>query len=116
MVAVLMSTFIPHFDLPFRLDGLGHAKVVDQDTIEDVTNCVAAILHTFKGQRDEVPSFGIDDPTFELQPLDLGAIVDAVIQQEPRAAMMMTQHPDQFNQLVAEIIATVTLVQGVSNG
>jgi phage baseplate assembly protein W len=115
MVAVLMS-FVPHFDLPFRFLSTGHAATVDQDTLDDVSNCVEAIMRTLQGERNDNPSFGIPDPTFQLQPIDVGLIIEAVLQQEPRASLVMEQDPDQFNQLVADVVARVSIAQGVSNG
>lgn len=109
-----MSMSVPHFDLPFRWGRNGHAEVVEQDTLEDVANCVLAILLTFKGQRQELPDFGIDDPTFESQPIDLAALTQAILEQEPRAVVMMDQHPDEFNQLVADVAARVSTAQEVS--
>lgn len=107
-------TDTPHFDLPFRFDSSGHAAVVEQDTLEDVTNCVEAVLRTIKGQRAEAPDFGIDDPTFTDQPINLQAIVEAVLEQEPRANVLITQSPDKFDSLIADLVADVSLVQEVN--
>lgn len=97
---------IPHFDLPFRM--AGHAVVNDQDTLEDVSTCVEAIVRTHKGQRIEVPDFGIPDPTFQVQPIRLDAIVNAILDQEPRASILVEQAPDRFDSLIARIIARVS--------
>lgn len=98
---------VPHFDLPFRLSGL-HAVEVDQDSIEDITNCVEAVIRTFKGARIELPDFGIDDPTFSLQPLAVQDVVQAVLDQEPRASLLISQHPDQFNQTITDVLVRVS--------
>lgn len=97
---------IPHFDIPFRMVG-NHAAVNDQDTIEDVDACVEAILRTHTGQRLEVPTFGVPDLTFGLQPLKLGPVINAVLDQEPRASMVAEQTPDTFDSYVARITAKV---------
>jgi len=39
-----------------------------------------------------------------------------VLQQEPRASLVMDQAPDTFNQLVADVVARVSIAQGVNNG
>lgn len=109
-------SFVPHFDIPFRFLSTGHAAVVDQDTLDDVSNCVETIFRTMQGERDDNPSFGIPDPSFQLQPIDLGLLVEAVLQQEPRASLVMDQAPDTFNQLVADVVARVSIAQGVNNG
>lgn len=102
LVAILM-----HFDLPFRFLR-GHAVTVDQDSLDDITNCVEAVLRTLKGQRTELPDFGLDDPAFQLQPINLQAITNAVLAQEPRASMLLDQAPDQFNYLIAKVLAQVS--------
>lgn len=111
-MAIHMS-FVPHFDLPFRFVS-GHAAVVNQDTLADVTNCVEACLLTIIGERTELPEFGIPDPTFENQPIDLGAITDAVLAQEPRAIILLTQNPDKFDQLIADVLANVSIAPEVT--
>lgn len=111
MVAVLS---LQHFDLPFRWGPNGHGFTVDQDTIDDVSNCVEAIVRTMVGQRAELPDFGIIDPTFDPQPLNLQDIIQRVIQQEPRAALLMEQAPDRVDQLIAHVIAKVSTAQGVT--
>lgn len=98
---------IPHFDLPFRFVG-SNAAVVEQDSLEDITNCVEAVVRTIIGQRVELPDFGIPDPTFQTQPLQLQAITEAILQQEPRATIAMTQNPDRFNQLVVDVLMRVS--------
>lgn len=102
-----MAVLIPHFDYPFHFSS-GHVAVVDQDTIDDITNCVAAILSTRQGNRLEAPDFGIEDLTFELQPLSLSGIIQSVLTDEPRAALLLDQHPDLVDQLIARITASVT--------
>jgi hypothetical protein len=44
----------PHFDLPFRY-GRGREVVVQQDTVEDIRNCVEAGVRTLRGTRPWVP-------------------------------------------------------------
>ena len=114
LVAVLGS--IPHFSFPFSLDFSGHASVNDQDSSEDISDCVEAILRTSRGQRGELPDFGITDPTFELQPVALEPIIQAVLDQEPRASILMNQAPSSFNQLVANLAANVSKSERVSGG
>lgn len=87
----MAEVIIPHFDLPFRITLNHHAAVVQQDTVEDVTNCVNAILRTTRGTRYYVPLFGIDDPTFQIAPIDLVAIENQVAESEPRAHMILDQ-------------------------
>lgn len=61
-------TDFPHFDLPFRWVN-GHLAVVEQDTVDDITNQVAAVVRCPLGFRDEFPDFGWPQPEFEQVPL-----------------------------------------------
>jgi hypothetical protein len=90
---------VPHFDLPFRFGQGGHATTVEQDSEADVINCVAAIVRTTKGSREDLPDFGIDDPTFSPIPINTGSILEDVFEQEPRAHILAEQAPDAFNNL-----------------
>jgi hypothetical protein len=107
-------TDVPHFDYPFRFVTGGHAAVVEQDSAEDVLNCVTAIVKTKVGDRIESPTFGIPDPTFEAQPLDLGLISDAILTQEERASIIIDQSPDRYDQLIADVLINVSVREGVS--
>lgn len=98
---------IPHFDIPFRLAGQ-HFAVVDQDTLEDVSNCVWAVLGTQVGMRLEAPTFGREDPTFQMQPVRTDLLIQAVLENEPRAVMLMQQAPDLFDSLIADVTARVS--------
>jgi hypothetical protein len=113
VVAVL--TFVPHFDLPFRFQADGHPAVAEQDTLEDITNCVLAILLTKVGQREDLPDFGVEDLAFDLQPLPLHNLVNDIVAQEPRASVFFDQHPDLYDQMIARVTANVAAAQGVGN-
>lgn len=99
---------VPHLNLPMSFAPGGHAAVVEQNSVADVTNCVQAIVRTERGSRLYVPKFGIDDQTFRNQPLDLDLIRSQVHDTEPRAALALGQQPDQFDQIVADVLLGVT--------
>lgn len=99
---------VPHFDLPFRFDGTQHVAVVDQDTLEDVGNCVQAIVRTAIGQRQEYPDFGITDITLQTQPINQAEILDQIIEFEPRASGAISQAPDNFDSLIANVLISVS--------
>lgn len=88
-----MAVLIPHFDLPFRF-GNTSIVTVEQDSPEDVANCVEAIARTIIGERDDSPDFGIDDLTFSNQPLDTELLTAQILQQEPRATIVIREEPD----------------------
>lgn len=99
----------PHFDIPFRFVG-GSAAVVEQDTSEDIINCVEAILRTPMGYRvyDNTVEFGIDDPTFELQPVDIELMKNTVLSQEPRADVVFTEETSALDTLIENIKVEVS--------
>jgi hypothetical protein len=97
-----------HLDLPFHFNSDGHAATVEQGSIEDITNCVEATFRTVIGQRQELPDFGIPDLTFGVQPLNLQQIVDHLSEIEPRAILLMEQAPDEFDAMIARVLAKVT--------
>lgn len=100
----------PHFDLPFRLGKAG-ANVVEQDSIEDVSNCVVAILSTHPGWRDEAPTFGTVDFAMRKMPLGAEDIATYVGSQEPRAIVVVDEHRDALDFLVARVNVGVSIYQ-----
>jgi len=93
----------PHFDMPFRMTGSGSFAVVEQDSEKDVMNCIEAILRTQIGSRFYVPNFGIEDPTFEVQPIDTIGIQQQILRNEPRAATTIKQSLDIVDKLVDHV-------------
>jgi phage baseplate assembly protein W len=59
--------------------------VVEQDSIDDVTQCVRVICSTPQGSRTDDPELGVPDQTFAQGGADPDAIVDAVARSEERA-------------------------------
>lgn len=85
-----MSFDAPHFAVPFRLGGTSFAAV-EQDSDEEILQCVEAVVRTPLGSRVlDAPDFGIPDPTF--RQLGAGAsadeIVAAVEEDEPRVSAL----------------------------
>lgn len=76
---------IPHLTWPVRLDGTGLAQV-EQDSLDDIAQCVTVLLSTQVGSRDELPAYGIDDPVGGRH-IDLPSVVAAVGEWEPRAVV-----------------------------
>jgi hypothetical protein len=96
----------PHFNLPFVLGHSG-AGVVQQGTQPDLANCVFAIVATPKRWRDERPSFGIVDPTFDVVPVFNDNVRADVIAQEPRANLLFNEREGmyQFERLVKIVVS-----------
>lgn len=96
---------VPHFDFPFRFSG-GVVSCVEQDSDKDIYNCVAAAALTERGTRFFVPEFGISDPTFETQPLDLTLMQSELASSESRADLTLEQVTEVLESLVTISVGT----------
>lgn len=84
---------VPHMAFPFRFDPNGHAVVLEQDTEEEVANCVELILACDVGSLVDQPDFGITDPTFSTSP-NLQLVQHQIESWEPRATVDLTNNLD----------------------
>lgn len=101
---------IEHFNFPFKFSTLTkHVDVVDQDSIDDVGNCVMVALSTQFGSRVEVPTFGVPDQVFQLQPLTLETIISSVLEWESRADLVMNQETDIRDPLITKLTTIVSV-------
>jgi phage baseplate assembly protein W len=68
----------------------GRVAVVEQDTKEEILQCVLACLRTRLGSRLEAPEYGVPDQTFKRQPRnpDVSVYLRAVEAVEPRASLL----------------------------
>jgi phage baseplate assembly protein W len=101
---------VPHFAFPFRLEN-GSVAVQEQDTTDEVAQCVQVLLATPLGERDEQPDYGITDPTFQAD-IDQQEILTAVAEWEPRAIPALTDETDNEDELVRTLRATVAESEG----
>lgn len=97
-----MALLNPHFDLPFRLVGNSFA-CVEQDTYEDIANCVECIVRTPQGFRDDSPNFGFPQIEFEEAPINTDMIASVIELQEPRASLIIGQHVSLIDELLTQI-------------
>lgn len=108
LTGALTSTPTPHFALPFRFLGTAFA-VNEQDTDDDITDCVEAILRTPVGSRVEAPDFGVPDQTFALT-VDASIVAAAVAAQDPRVEAIADAEsitvPDYVSAINVQIEAT----------
>ena len=80
------SVTTPKLAFPFELSSTGRfAKVVEQDSDEEILNCVEVLLLTHVGTREEVPDYGIADYAFRQGGVDIAALRAAIHMWEPRA-------------------------------
>jgi hypothetical protein len=72
----------PHFRLPLQFGGIkGGALVNEQDSSDDVIDCVRAIIAYPVGVREALPEFGIPDIMFRQETSALMVQVRAAIEQ-----------------------------------
>ena len=91
----------PQLKVPFQMSGSKMA-VVEQDSDDDVVQCVTAIMRTRTGTRPDDPLMGVPDFAFSENGADLGVIRSVLAKYEPRATIMTEQE-------LIDLIATVTL-------
>lgn len=92
---------VPKFRWPFQMQPLNQgAAVVEQDSVQEVAQCVYAILATEEGTRPELPDFGLEDSAFKLGGLDLELIRDVAEEWEPRADLLTES---TWSQLLQEV-------------
>lgn len=87
---------IPHFTFPFQFGSYN-----EQDSLEDVTACVAALFTCPVGFRVEEPQFGISDQAFRQNGANLTELRGAASRWEPRA-------DTSIDQVIEDATATVT--------
>jgi hypothetical protein len=80
---------VPQFDLPFRVEA-GAVVEADQDSIEDIDNCVEVIVRTPVGSHLDDLDLGVPDETFRLLGPNPSAkeFLSVIEEQEPRAHLL----------------------------
>jgi len=101
-------TDVPHFSLPFRF-ATPAVAVSEQDSLDEIADCVYAVLVCPLGFRVEAPLFGLADQTFAMPAPDLDEIRDVIETWEPRAAALLSQRPDALDELIAHVEVLVQL-------
>lgn len=101
-----MNVETPHFSFPFRFElipGTGDraAAVVEQQSADEVADCVLRIAHTPRGFREELPDFGITDPTFSQVPVDVERMTEEIREWEPRTDLRGETMIDSLDELVS---------------
>ena len=88
----------PHMRGGFALDAYGQVVVAEENSQDEIYDCVSMILGTTAGQRSLVPSFGIPDITFtNANPADIESIV---AEWEKRAKVQISISYNDSNQAV----------------
>lgn len=80
----------------------GSLETLEQDTQDEVSQCVEVLLSTVEGQRLELPGYGIPDPTFS--PVISVHEMDARIAEwEPRAIALLDADVDLLQVLAHKV-------------
>lgn len=79
----MTTPVVPRLSWPLVLDGSTLA-VVEQDSLDEVAQCVALVVSTQVGSRAELPGYGIEDPTGQRNPTSADVLA-AITEWEPRA-------------------------------
>ena len=93
---------VPHFSFPFDIADRGSAVVVLQDSAEEIEQNVKVLILTERGERLEVPDFGIEDPTFGVG-VDTDAIVDAADKWDSRSKVFVDAEMDFVQRMVQNV-------------
>ena len=101
----------PHFDIPFRFVPKNGAAVVEQDTFNDVANCVEVICRTPFGFRLDNPDFGFPNLELMKQPILNDEVIQTVQNQEPRATLLMSEQPDLIDAMIDRITVSIRSAQ-----
>ena len=102
---------VPHLAFPVTLGADGSLAVVEQDSADEIVQCVAVLLSTAREEREEVPTYGIIDPTFSVG-LDEAEILDALETWEPRAATAITDSISTTDELMLMVRVGVATAVG----
>lgn len=101
-----MTPLVPHISMPFRFNPDGTVPVVEQDSDEEIWDCVRTVVRTAKGSRLEDPDLGVIPLEFQEQPVDASQVESSVTDAEPRAITLISEFPDEFQALVDHVVIT----------
>ena len=90
-----------------RIGNVG-AAVVEQNSFQEIANCVETIIRTPLGFRDDTPDFGFPDLTMLEQPVINKDVVELVQSQEPRSSVLISENPDMIDALIDRITVEVS--------
>lgn len=85
----------------------GLPVMVDQDSPQEIGECVEVILRYPVGSCVDLPDFGRPEVTFEQSGVDLDVLRDVVQEWEPRAEAFLDRDPAFLADALDEITVTV---------
>jgi len=100
-------TDVPHFSYPFRFGP--QAAVSEQDSLDEIADCVLVTVLCPLGFRVELPEFGLEDMTFSMPSPDLEELRSQVEFWEPRATAVFDTQLDSLDALLAHVEARISI-------
>ena len=94
---------IPHLRFPLELDGVGKLRVIEQDSLDDIEQCVLAILRCPLGLSDALPDMGLTYQPFYEGGADVSEIQEQLATYEPRTDALVEEDPDRLNDALAVV-------------
>lgn len=100
----------PHIALPLRLNAGGTRVVcVEQDSEDEIFDCVEVLIRTPHGSRIDLPDYGLRDQEFTMGGAKKEEIYAAVEQWEgDRALIAIEESPSRLDSLVSNVRVGVT--------
>lgn len=102
----MSRSLVPHFQVPLQLRG-GSFATHEQDTLDEIAQCVQVLLSTTEGQRVELPDYGIPDLAF-VTDIPIVDIENRIEEWEPRALSVLSEGVDDADELIRKLIAQVS--------
>lgn len=95
---------VPTLAFPFQLNGRQNAAlVVEQNLDDDIVDALTVLLSTDRGERIELPDYGLPDQAFLQGGADMSQIQSAIDLWEERARIRLTPGD------IADLIQTVSI-------
>lgn len=89
---------------PLKLASNGQLATVEQDSDEDIRQCISAIVRHRVGDRVDVPEMGVPDFTHGEQPLEIDGVAAVIDRHEPRASVLVSSSPNLIESILAEVV------------
>lgn len=105
----------PHFRLPLRRGANGMALVNEQDSSEDIIQCIEVLIAYPIGANWMLPTFGTPDVLFKTTGGQEGVpdqLKTAILQWEARAGMEFGGVPLLNDELLQELVNRVGVTDG----
>lgn len=100
-------TTISHFSFPFTIQN-GQMLTCEQDSIEEIQDCVEVLLLTPTGSRLVFPSYGTPELLFSQSPANIPAIINQCNKHEPRAILVLQETLNTLDEKISTIQAQIT--------